>query len=232
MAVVTFKGKKYNCPEHAKEVTVGQMIALGRAETIADSVSILTGIKKTELLEVPKNVAEEIAYFVHGAGNLADRLKKSSEEINQDSYKPVKKFKVGKDTYHVPENMDRIKYGQYIDICEELKNKESVVEFIPYLLAISCLKYRERYNPEKVDYRAKQMEEANYVDGLNILYFFLTTDQSFLNAFLQHFHQKTNQTLQQQDGQSINESMAYISASIASLKKNLISKDYTVKPKA
>lgn len=182
MIKLTIDNTEYLHPSKIEEVTLRQWIAindieedtsLSHIENNIKAFSAFSGVPVAKLSTLPKKdllYYISITYEMVGKVDLTDNV-------------PPKTFKVGRSTFIVNKNIDDCEVSQYLDSTHYMKLLESSPSFYPYMMAIYCLKKREKYNSGKYDMakRVEQMLDANVLDALKINAFFLITSQDYQN---------------------------------------------------
>jgi hypothetical protein len=191
MIDLNINGKIYRHPSKIEEVTLGQYIAIQAVEQSEGDTDINNSIKSfSEFASIPIDVllqapTKELLYHI----SLVHELLGDISDIDTT---PPKTIKIGKTTYKVNQDIDGAEMAQYIDCTHYMNVMQSSPEFYPYMLAIYCLKGKERYNKGKYDLtaRAKQMMQCNVIDALRVNAFFLHTSENFLQDSLRYLGAK------------------------------------------
>ena len=193
MIKLTIDGKDYKHPSKLEEVTLQQWIDLKSVQPDEEETSLksdirafsaFTKVPQKALRKIPK---KELVYYMQ---QVIDRISEVNTHILDTE--PIKSFKQGNTTYHIEQDLDDADLGQYID-CTHLMNKiDSEEQFLPYMMAIYCLKKGEEYNSKGYDLekRADIMRKTRAMDALNIHAFFLTTSQDYAKDTLRYLEGK------------------------------------------
>ena len=182
MIKLTIKGKDYFHASKIEEVTLDQWINLRTVQpeegetTLKENIkafSAFTGVPQKALRLIPK---KELAYYM---SEVIDRVTEVKAHI-ADS-KPIHQFNIGKSTYYIEQDLDNAPLGQYSDCTHFMNQMASDEEFMPYMMAIYCLKKGQKHtdNMDELEKRAKTMRKARAMDALLIHAFFLTTSEDY-----------------------------------------------------
>lgn len=180
MIKLTVDKREYLHPSKIEEVTLRQWVAiqnveenteLSHIENNINAFSEFSGVPVKELHKVPR---KELKFYIAQVYEMLGNID------TQDNI-PPKSFKAGRNTFYVNQDIEEADTSQYIDCTHYMNMLKSSPDFYPYMMAIYCLKKREKYNKGKYDLakRVEQMLDANVLDALRINAFFLITSKDY-----------------------------------------------------
>lgn len=182
MIKLTIANKDYFHPSKLEEVTLDQWINLRGVETEEGETSLkeniksfsaFTGVPQKALRLVPK---KKLYFYMNEVINRVTEVKAHVADS-----KPIHELTIGKNTYHIEQDLDNAPLGQYSDCTHFMNLMQSDEEFLPYMMAIYCLKKGQKHtdNMKELEKRAKTMRKARAMDALLIHAFFLDTSQDY-----------------------------------------------------
>jgi hypothetical protein len=191
MIDLNINGKIYRHPSKIEEVTLEQWIAVQAAEQSEDDTSIHNDFKAFSAFSgIPIKVlksapSKDMHYHISVIRELMGDISRIDDSV-------PKSFNIGKVTYNVEQDIDGADMSQYIDCTHYMNMMHSSPEFYPYMMAIYCLKPKEKYNAGKynLEKRADEMLKCNIVDALRVNAFFLDTSENFLQDSLRYLGAK------------------------------------------
>ena len=207
MIKLTIGKKTYQHPSKIEEVTLNQWInlmAVEADESLSDIENDLKGF--SEFAEIPMKVLiaspkKDVLFHIHTVSNMLNEV----GDIDLD--KTIEKFKIGKYNYHVPKDFDKEDMGQYIT-CTHYMNKMGALEtqsneahFLPYMLAIYCLRTGETeiQDADELETRANIMRRLCVVDAIRVKSFFLIISEDFRNDFQRYLGENPQTNKPKQD---------------------------------
>lgn len=178
MIDLTIGNKTYRHPSKLEEVTLGQWIDLVTVKPEDDGYDNLRGFSAFSSIPMDalkKAPSKEVFYYIT---QLTDTLSCVDNE-DYSKQKPITKFKIGRYNYYVEQDMDGAAHGRYID-CIHLMKILPEHEYLPYMLAIYCLRKDESYEDIDIHERAIEMRRAKVVIGKSVTGFFLNSSTRYL----------------------------------------------------
>ena len=184
MIKLTIGDKAYKYPSENEEVTLEQWIDLQKVqpeETTFNSdvkaFSKFTGVPQKELRKMGK---KELA---HHMPQVIERVTSIGAHILDAE--PIHELKIGRSMYYIEQDLDNAPLGQYSDCTHFMNKMESDWDFLPYMMAIYCLKKGQTHTDdmEELEKRARAMRKARAVDALIIHNFFFHTSQDYAKDF-------------------------------------------------
>ena len=186
MIRLTIKGKDYEHPSKLEEVTLKQWIDLKTVQPEEDDTSLendikgfsaFTGVPQKALRLIPK---KELVYYMQ---QVIERITEVNAHVMDT--KPITEFKIGRSTYYIEQDLDNALLGQYSDCTHFMSAMSSDWEFLPYMMAIYCLKKGQSHTDDmqELEKRAKVMRKARAMDALIVHAFFLTTSEDYAKDF-------------------------------------------------
>ncbi len=178
MIDLTIGSKTYRHPSKLEEVTLDQWIKLKAVQPEEDGYDNLRGF--SAFADIPLGVLKkapkkDMAFYIL-------QLTELLSDANMDERTPLTKFKIGKYRYNVEQSLDDASVGQYIDCTHYMKILPEE-EYLPYMMAIYCLRNNESYDDIDLQERVKEMRRAKVMVGLNVNAFFLNSSKDYLRDF-------------------------------------------------
>jgi len=171
MIELTVKGKKYKHPSKVEEITLQHWVDITSSEDEIEAFAVFAGIDYDELLTIPTDT-------------VMDHIKSTTALLTIDpetiKAKEVDKFKIGKETFYVRKDFDKVDMGSYLG-ATDLMGKMKYEAFHAYMLAIYCLKKNEKPfdDAEALHARADTMMKLDVMTALNINGFFLSLSKAY-----------------------------------------------------
>ena len=182
MIELTVKGKKYKHPSKVEEITLQHWVDITSSEDEIEAFAAFAGIDYDELLTIPEALVTD---HITSVTNL---LTIDPETIKA---KEIDKFKIGKETFYVKKDFDKVDMGSYLG-ATDLMSKMRYEAFHAYMLAIYCLKKNEKpfEDAEALHARAETMMKLDVITALNINGFFLNLSKAYQRDSLAYMEGK------------------------------------------
>ena len=181
MIDLNINGTIYRHPNKIEEVNLKQYISLMAVEHDESKTPLENNLKGfSEFADIPMDAlksapAKEVMYYISQLTNMLSEI-----DVDKDM---IDKFKVGRFTYYVNQDIDGADMAQYVDCTHMMNLMNSEPEYFPYMMAIYCLRKNEIYDDVDLEKRAAIMMKANVVDAIKVNTFFLTTSQNYVRDF-------------------------------------------------
>lgn len=188
---VTIGKRTYSHPSKLSEVTLKQWIDITSEEDDIDAFSAFSGIPVKELRAAPRKDVEK--HMISLAVVLNDSI---IDESGEAIKRPVpKKFRAGKYSYIVDQDLDNASMGKYLDCTHYMKLFQGQdQQFYPYMMAIYCQRKGESYDDVDLELRVEEMRKAKATDAMAINAFFLNISVQYSKDYQAYFQMIPNQT--------------------------------------